>query len=80
MTNTIFDDFLKTMIEFRPDMTALIKSQQASNLRTLKISRNSIDMSKVHEQLKEIFATSVTFTKISQIHSDKRSPDCQHQR
>jgi len=63
MTSTIFDDFLKTMIELKPDMTALIESQQASNLKHLKILKESIDMSIVHEQLKKLFATSVTVTK-----------------
>ncbi len=67
MTNNIFDDFLKTMIKLKPDMTALIKSQRASNLKHLKISKESIDTSKVHEQLKKLFAISVIVTREEKI-------------
>ncbi len=56
-------------------MTDLIKSQRTLKLKELKISSNSKEMSKVHEQLEKLFATSVIVTveqKTSQIHSNKR--------
>jgi len=64
------------MMKLKSDMTDLIERQQALNLKDSIISSNSIDMSKVHEQLEKLFATSVIVTvlkqKTSQIHSNKR--------
>lgn len=77
MTSIIFDDFLKTMIELKPSMANILKSQQVSSLKRLQISLESKDMPIVQNQLRELFSTSVIVTvdqKTLDTHSNQRQP------